>query len=59
MVGLQCEKKRSADGTRFRGQRVFVFAAPESVLGGSGVGLKIIGYSKLGEKKMIKTIGDY
>ncbi|MGH0161344.1 UNVERIFIED_CONTAM: hypothetical protein FKN15_046520, partial [Acipenser sinensis] len=28
MVSLQCEKKRSADGTRFGGQRVFVFALP-------------------------------
>ncbi|MGH0116918.1 UNVERIFIED_CONTAM: hypothetical protein FKN15_040907 [Acipenser sinensis] len=27
------EKKRSADGTRFGGQRVFVFAAPESAQG--------------------------
>ncbi|MGH0165362.1 UNVERIFIED_CONTAM: hypothetical protein FKN15_053663 [Acipenser sinensis] len=36
MVGLQCEKKRSADGTRFGGQRVFIFAASKSVWGGSG-----------------------
>ncbi|MGH0171703.1 UNVERIFIED_CONTAM: hypothetical protein FKN15_076838 [Acipenser sinensis] len=33
MVSLQCEKKRSADGTRFGGQRVFIFAAPESAQG--------------------------
>ncbi|MGH0165247.1 UNVERIFIED_CONTAM: hypothetical protein FKN15_048710 [Acipenser sinensis] len=32
MVSLQCEKKWSAGGTRFRGQSVFIFAAPE-VLG--------------------------
>ncbi|MGH0154647.1 UNVERIFIED_CONTAM: hypothetical protein FKN15_036954 [Acipenser sinensis] len=33
MVSLQCEKKRSADGTCFGGQRVLVFATPESVQG--------------------------
>ncbi|MGH0119904.1 UNVERIFIED_CONTAM: hypothetical protein FKN15_059832 [Acipenser sinensis] len=36
MVSLQCEKKRSADGTRFGGQRVFVFALPSQRRGGSG-----------------------
>ncbi|MGH0126108.1 UNVERIFIED_CONTAM: hypothetical protein FKN15_037289 [Acipenser sinensis] len=28
MAGLQSEKKRAADGTRFGGQRVFIFALP-------------------------------
>ncbi|MGH0181762.1 UNVERIFIED_CONTAM: hypothetical protein FKN15_007800 [Acipenser sinensis] len=32
MAGLESEKKRSADGTRFGGQRVFVFTAPEQKL---------------------------
>ncbi|MGH0151302.1 UNVERIFIED_CONTAM: hypothetical protein FKN15_034081 [Acipenser sinensis] len=36
MVSPQCEKKRSADGTRFRGQRVFVFALPSQHRGCSG-----------------------
>ncbi|MGH0118379.1 UNVERIFIED_CONTAM: hypothetical protein FKN15_047784 [Acipenser sinensis] len=36
MVSPQCEKKRSADGTRFGGQRVFVFALPSQRRGGSG-----------------------
>ncbi|MGH0162474.1 UNVERIFIED_CONTAM: hypothetical protein FKN15_063579 [Acipenser sinensis] len=51
MVSPQCEKKQSADGTRFRGQRVFVFALPSQRRGGSGeLRLKkIIGHSKLGE----------
>ncbi|MGH0141041.1 UNVERIFIED_CONTAM: hypothetical protein FKN15_007570 [Acipenser sinensis] len=31
--GLQSEKKQLADGTRFGGQRVFVFAPPESTQG--------------------------
>ncbi|MGH0132083.1 UNVERIFIED_CONTAM: hypothetical protein FKN15_027704 [Acipenser sinensis] len=33
MAGLQSEKKWLADGTRFGGQRVFVFTAPESAQG--------------------------
>ncbi|MGH0130169.1 UNVERIFIED_CONTAM: hypothetical protein FKN15_048947 [Acipenser sinensis] len=33
MVSLQCENKQSADGTRFGGQRVFVFAAPKLAQG--------------------------
>ncbi|MGH0131109.1 UNVERIFIED_CONTAM: hypothetical protein FKN15_009751 [Acipenser sinensis] len=37
MAGLQSEKKQSADGTHFGGQRVFVFAAPESAQGCSGL----------------------
>ncbi|MGH0133974.1 UNVERIFIED_CONTAM: hypothetical protein FKN15_036701 [Acipenser sinensis] len=32
-VALRCKKKRSADGTRFGGQRVLVFATPESAQG--------------------------
>ncbi|MGH0173127.1 UNVERIFIED_CONTAM: hypothetical protein FKN15_064628 [Acipenser sinensis] len=35
MVSPQCEKKQSADGTRFGGQRVFVFALPSQRSGGS------------------------
>ncbi|MGH0131311.1 UNVERIFIED_CONTAM: hypothetical protein FKN15_045535 [Acipenser sinensis] len=35
MVCPQCEKKRSADGTHFGGQRVFVFALPSQHRGGS------------------------
>ncbi|MGH0184082.1 UNVERIFIED_CONTAM: hypothetical protein FKN15_013918 [Acipenser sinensis] len=34
-VSPQCEKKRSADGTRFGGQCVFVFALPSQRRGGS------------------------
>ncbi|MGH0184841.1 UNVERIFIED_CONTAM: hypothetical protein FKN15_016108 [Acipenser sinensis] len=37
MVSPQCEKKRSVDGTRFRGQCVFVFALPSQRRGGSAV----------------------
>ncbi|MGH0146798.1 UNVERIFIED_CONTAM: hypothetical protein FKN15_008978 [Acipenser sinensis] len=37
MESPQYEKKRSADGTRFRGQRVFVFALPSQRRGGSAV----------------------
>ncbi|MBN3285630.1 JPH1 protein, partial [Polyodon spathula] len=33
MVNPQCVKKRSADGTRFGGQHVLAFAAPESAQG--------------------------
>ncbi|MGH0179295.1 UNVERIFIED_CONTAM: hypothetical protein FKN15_001387 [Acipenser sinensis] len=36
MASPQCEKKRSADGTRFGGQCVFVFALPSQCRGGSG-----------------------
>ncbi|MGH0145765.1 UNVERIFIED_CONTAM: hypothetical protein FKN15_026704 [Acipenser sinensis] len=35
MVSLQCEKKVAADGTCFRGQRVFVFALRSQRRGGS------------------------
>ncbi|MGH0133117.1 UNVERIFIED_CONTAM: hypothetical protein FKN15_037194 [Acipenser sinensis] len=34
MVSPQCEKKQSADGTRFGGQCVFVFALPSQCRGG-------------------------
>ncbi|MGH0169253.1 UNVERIFIED_CONTAM: hypothetical protein FKN15_056446 [Acipenser sinensis] len=36
MVSPQCEKKRSADGTHFGGQCVFVFALPSQHRGGCG-----------------------
>ncbi|MGH0154945.1 UNVERIFIED_CONTAM: hypothetical protein FKN15_028298 [Acipenser sinensis] len=37
MVSPQCEKKRSADGTRFGGQHVFIFTLPSQHRGGSGL----------------------
>ncbi|MGH0168571.1 UNVERIFIED_CONTAM: hypothetical protein FKN15_055045 [Acipenser sinensis] len=55
MAGLQSEKKRPADGTRFGRQHVFIFAVPESAQWwdrsqiGLSTGSRISGHFKAGQ----------